>query len=882
MDNLNNNINKLSGIECFWCKCKHLEKIENDKYICKACGMTNYFINDEINSKFTIASSYLKNYRFFDADSVYQELSKYDNPETKAYGLYGRLLSTYGIISIRSNYFTDANNRSIPTFSRYDKNVSSLLDSSYYKQIKSLEFSGKVDLLDRINRLDREYKEIGKHLKEEPIYDVFICVKISSMVDNNAKTSSFTNYATTIYNELTGINRRLLSEDKPKLKVFCSEITKPSSHYDSEIFSALARSKTILVISESKEHLESDWVQSEWRRWLHFMNIGMKEQNSLVALFTNKFEIPSAFQNGMINIYNDTHDVYNKIFELAKKNVKIDNKENIEKLLRESDIEMSFGNYDKAEEINKGLCHNTDDYRPWLNLVDILIEKNVSIDDKRYLNFLNRAIMLAPNKKKEIENKYKEFLDEDIKKNEENDKEEARKIDNEIYRLSNLYDSDVTIADIKSFETIKKRIEKLKKKNDSILKYCKSIKFLDSISRNMDNFKEKLKKKDSKEKDKSKSYNSKNKERNKINKKIIINIVLVVLAVLILFISISTGVNKEAWSRYLIIGSGILLTNIVIYIFLKYNKLSIVLEILQIILLGLSFVFIFISKEFGFYSLVLILCSLVESAINFENDEFIEDLYAATTYISFFVFVVFIISFGACYCYKDFNYSNLKLIEYNGESREVVEIESGTITIASGAFLGHDELLEIIIPESVTTIENLAFSGCEGLKSIFIPENVATIGDGVFSECSSMTEIIVDEDNKFYKSIDGVLYTYDGKTLVAYPTGKTDSKYDVIEGTTTIGNKAFYEVLYLTNVILPDSVEAIKYNAFNSCYNLNFITIGSGMNKFEEGTFAYCNSLKKIYYNGTEDEWNNIIKDDGFLNDWDQNIKKNFEVIYLK
>ena len=45
-----------------------------------------------------------------------------------------------------------------------------------------------------------------------------------------------------------------------------------------------------------------------------------------------------------------------------------------------------------------------------------------------------------------------------------------------------------------------------------------------------------------------------------------------------------------------------------------------------------------------------------------------------------------------------------------------------------------------------------------------------------------MTEIIVDEDNKFYKSIDGVLYTYDGKTLVAYPTGKTDREYDVIEG----------------------------------------------------------------------------------------------------
>ncbi|MBQ8447326.1 MAG: leucine-rich repeat domain-containing protein, partial [Clostridia bacterium] len=83
---------------------------------------------------------------------------------------------------------------------------------------------------------------------------------------------------------------------------------------------------------------------------------------------------------------------------------------------------------------------------------------------------------------------------------------------------------------------------------------------------------------------------------------------------------------------------------------------------------------------------------------------------------------------------------------------------------------------EVVIPEyidglEVTAIGNSAFSHCKSLTSITIPEGVTSIGNSAFYNCSSLTSITVSDGNRAYKSIDGVLCTYDKKTIVCYPAG---------------------------------------------------------------------------------------------------------------
>ena len=40
--------------------------------------------------------------------------------------------------------------------------------------------------------------------------------------------------------------------------------------------------------------------------------------------------------------------------------------------------------------------------------------------------------------------------------------------------------------------------------------------------------------------------------------------------------------------------------------------------------------------------------------------------------------------------------------------------------------------------------------------------------------------------------------------------------------------------------------------------NLETLTIGTGLEKIEDGVFYTCNKLKDIYYKGTQQQWNQI------------------------
>ena len=59
-------------------------------------------------------------------------------------------------------------------------------------------------------------------------------------------------------------------------------------------------------------------------------------------------------------------------------------------------------------------------------------------------------------------------------------------------------------------------------------------------------------------------------------------------------------------------------------------------------------------------------------------------------------------------------------------------------------------------------------------------------GNCIFRNCTSLEKIEVSEDNLGLKSVDGVLFEKDGKTLMQYPAGKKDTKYAIPKGTTDI------------------------------------------------------------------------------------------------
>ena len=138
------------------------------------------------------------------------------------------------------------------------------------------------------------------------------------------------------------------------------------------------------------------------------------------------------------------------------------------------------------------------------------------------------------------------------------------------------------------------------------------------------------------------------------------------------------------------------------------------------------------------------------------------------------------------------------------------------------------------------------FYNCDSISSIRIPSNISGFIDNPFRLCDTLSNIYVDESNKDLKSIDGNLYTKDGKTLLRYAAGKSDAEFVVPDGVTSIGESAFYRCHNLTSVTIPDSVTSIDSSAFYECKNLTSIIIPEGVTSIGASAFNGCESLTSI------------------------------------
>jgi len=131
-----------------------------------------------------------------------------------------------------------------------------------------------------------------------------------------------------------------------------------------------------------------------------------------------------------------------------------------------------------------------------------------------------------------------------------------------------------------------------------------------------------------------------------------------------------------------------------------------------------------------------------------------------------------------------------------------------------------------ILPSDVTAIGRDAFSNSR-LTSIIIHEEVNTIGNYAFDECSQLVNITINERNRAYSSINGILFNKDKTILIKYPAKKNEKTYIIPSTVTVIMERAFFGNRNLEYMTIPSKVVSLGQAVFGDCINLKTITLSS-------------------------------------------------------
>ncbi|MGN0179028.1 MAG: leucine-rich repeat domain-containing protein [Monoglobaceae bacterium] len=245
--------------------------------------------------------------------------------------------------------------------------------------------------------------------------------------------------------------------------------------------------------------------------------------------------------------------------------------------------------------------------------------------------------------------------------------------------------------------------------------------------------------------------------------------------------------------------------------------------------------------------------------------------------------------------------------ENDDESMKIYKIivEEGITYIGANAFKNMSDVTEVSLPSTLEIIGPGAFYGCGALKSIDIPASVKSIGrrdmtayGAVFEYCKSLESIAIPENSELkyiepgtffgsgtingleifipekveeigfaamdgmiskitvadsnakYCSEDGVLYSKDMKTLVAYPKLKQNESFVIPDTVTKIEEKALHGFglgMFVSKtstgqktakIYIPNSVKEIGKEALNT------------------------ETPIEVFFSGSESEWNNFVESD--------------------
>ena len=188
------------------------------------------------------------------------------------------------------------------------------------------------------------------------------------------------------------------------------------------------------------------------------------------------------------------------------------------------------------------------------------------------------------------------------------------------------------------------------------------------------------------------------------------------------------------------------------------------------------------------------------------------------------------------YGYKSFVFDKCTTLQQINVNSDNLELSS-----SDGVLFNKDKTVILFVPHDLSTTHyvvplgviefGISFAYNITVEIIDIPESVEKIPMLIWHTCRALKEFNVDKENKFFSSVDGVLFNKAKTVLLKMPTQHKQICYTIPDGVVEIGNLAFRGCTELETVHIPDSVNRINDRSFNCCENLRRVIVANQKTK---------------------------------------------------
>lgn len=160
--------------------------------------------------------------------------------------------------------------------------------------------------------------------------------------------------------------------------------------------------------------------------------------------------------------------------------------------------------------------------------------------------------------------------------------------------------------------------------------------------------------------------------------------------------------------------------------------------------------------------------------------------------------------------------------DLNSNEKLDLQFQSGTVGIAECAFWNYNFIRSVTFNDEMRYVCMDAFSNCGELTTVNFNDGLVSIESSAFYKCKKLQEVVLPDS------------------------------------VTTLGWGAFIYSDALTYVKLPAALASANTQIFDGCRALETVVIPQAVKVIGYTMFRSCPDTVKIYYGGTEEEWNTI------------------------